>query len=66
MPEKLEYRYAYPILLSNMQKHIETASAMLKTPIDLLEIVPSETHLIIRVRSMVKQTLDYANDKQKS
>jgi len=39
---------------------------MLKTPIDLLEMVPSEAHLIIRVRSMVKQTLDYANDKQKS
>jgi hypothetical protein len=54
MPEKLEYRYAYPILLSNMQKHIEAASAMLKTPIDLLEIVPSETHLIIRIRPTVK------------
>lgn len=54
MSEKLEYQYPYPILLSDLQRHIEAASSLLKTPIDLLEIAPSKTHLIIRVMQIVK------------
>jgi hypothetical protein len=54
MPDRQEYRYPYPILLSDLQRHIEAASEKLKMPIDLLEIVPNETHLVIRVRELVK------------
>jgi hypothetical protein len=54
MPDTLEYKYPYPILLSDLQRHIEAASEKLKMPIDLLEIVPNETHLVIRVRELVK------------
>jgi hypothetical protein len=54
MSDRQEYRYPYPILLSDLQRHIEAASKKLKMPIDLLEIVPNETHLVIRVRELVK------------
>ncbi len=54
MPDRQKYSYPYPILLSDLQRHIEAACELLKTPIDLLEIVPSETHLIIRIRPTVK------------
>ena len=54
MSNRQEYRYPYPILLSDFQRHINAASEMLKTPIDLLEIAPSETHLIIRIRLIIK------------
>jgi len=50
MPDRQEYRYPYPILLSDLQRHINAASETLKTPIDLLELVPDKTHLIIRIR----------------
>jgi hypothetical protein len=54
MPDTLEYRYPYPILLSDLQRHIQAASEKLKVPIDLLEIVPDQTYLIIRIRNANK------------
>jgi hypothetical protein len=49
-----EYRFPQPILLSDLQKHIDAAAIMLKTPVDLLEIVPDKSYLIIRIRTMTK------------
>lgn len=49
-----EYRYPLPILLSDLQRHIDAATIMLKTPIDLLEIIPDKSYLIIRIRTPTK------------
>ena len=54
MPDRQEYHYPYPIILSDLQRHINAACELLKMPIDLLEIAPSETHLVIRIRLIIK------------